>query len=120
MKKKEDPFFFHYRENLLERGVDRTLNDPPLKFTVAGKFSENRLDLGIALCSVNDPFCKRTGRIKAAGRLKAKEGSKGKYSVTVINTDGASPGHLFVNFVKNVLCKMKPKELANRFNMSLP
>lgn len=51
------------------------------RFTIAGRFQsmmENGPDgddvimLGISLCGKQDQFCKKLGRIRAAGRMKSK------------------------------------------------
>lgn len=48
------------------------------RFTVAGKFESAADDdlidiitLGVSLCSRIDQFCKKTGRVKAQGRMKS-------------------------------------------------
>jgi len=40
------------------------------RFTIAGKIEKNSLLLGAAICSVQDAFIKRKGRLKAEARLK--------------------------------------------------
>lgn len=50
------------------------------RFTVAGLIypPNGKAEIGISLCSSKDNFCKRTGRIKAVGKLKSNsnKGSK--------------------------------------------
>lgn len=39
-------------------------------FTVASEIVENNIEFGVAICSKNDNYCKKTGRILAEERLK--------------------------------------------------
>ena len=56
-----------------------------MRFTIAGVYEPN-LKLGLSLCAKNDIFCKKTGRIRAEGRVKQKrDNSKGLFVTDVIS-----------------------------------
>lgn len=60
--------------------VDRWWSEK-VRRTIALKYNSEakHVEVGVAICSPNDQFCKRTGRVKASGRLLGK--SKSHYYV---------------------------------------
>lgn len=60
--------------------------------TIAIKIPEsgNIISAGFARCHVNDPFCKRTGRVKAMGRLQSKSPAleQFRFSIVAKNIEG--------------------------------
>jgi hypothetical protein len=54
--KMQKPLFFH----------GKTTDN--IRFTVAGLFDDNNLNLGVAICSKKNAFVKKVGRAKAEGR----------------------------------------------------
>jgi hypothetical protein len=54
-----------------------------VRFTIAGRFEGEEIVMGIALCSKNDQFCKKLGRVKATGRSYAKRGRPGMYTINL-------------------------------------
>lgn len=92
------------------------------RFTIAGKFESKNgllkkkvvLNLGLAMCSKNDLFVKKVGRVKAEGRLKS---NSGKLTLLVKNkfTDKTASG-TFINLVKDYSL-LKSKKLQKKFNL---
>lgn len=85
------------------------------RFTVAGVFdksSKGDLIFGLALCSENDQFVKKTGRHKAAGRIFA-ESCKG---CCIVETPVEKGKEIFT-FINNakVFNTMTVKELQKVF-----
>lgn len=66
--------FSHIREEelFLEHGIAKTRVDGKGGATIAYEaLGNNEFIVAVSKCHHNDNFCKRTGRIKAAGRLKS-------------------------------------------------
>ena len=53
------------------------------RFTVAGRFVEDTLHLGVSVCSKKDQFRKKLGRVRAQGRLDCQCNHKGKKTVSL-------------------------------------
>lgn len=87
------------------------------RFTVAGIFDStinDNLLLGLALCSKNDQFVKKTGRHKAAGRIFA-DSCRGCYLVETPVEKGKEI-FTFINNAK-VFNTMTVKKLQKLFNL---
>ena len=76
------------------------------RYTIAGAYDSNGLKLGFAICSEKDQFCKKTGRIKAKGKLLSASDFGNDY-------EGMSPeeGHEAREFVAH--CAMLVDSEAN-------
>lgn len=79
------------------------------RFTIAGQYystmengQNDIIRLGASLCSEEDMFIKRIGRMKAKGRISAK-GPKGKSYVNLLHLNGTIEGNeinIFIEAVK--------------------
>lgn len=53
------------------------------RFTVAGRYDDDVLRLGISVCSKKDQFRKKLGRARSQGRLDCNCDSKGKRTIAL-------------------------------------
>jgi hypothetical protein len=61
------------------------LNDDT-RYTVAGEIYGEDLHLGFSICSKRDQFCKKTGRVKATGKMMSKS-FKGRHLISLYGSD---------------------------------
>lgn len=76
--------------------------------TVAFKQTEGGVSYSIARCNVADNFCKKTGRIKAIGRL---EGGISRY--LAIDTESLNPGQV-ADLVLDQACQITDEVIEER------
>jgi len=98
---KQQPYYFH--------GVSQDGS----RFTVAGQYEDEKLIVGIALCSKKDQFVKKLGRIKSYGRVLSKNGH-GKLIAQRTDESLSEPIGAFVNGAVD-LQKLTSEELKKAF-----
>jgi len=88
-----------------------------LRFTIAGNF-DPELRLGLSLCAKGDKFCKKTGRIKAEGRMKQtiRNVSRGLLIVPE-TTDPKETIRKFIDVVSAQFEGQSKKSLQSTFNL---
>jgi len=101
------------------------------RFTIAGRFDsaadDNLVDiitLGASLCSRMDQFCKKTGRVKAQGRMKSS-GVHGKDYHSLYAGNTFQPKNYFVGQETKVFLEtvmpiegLTREELMKRFRLN--
>lgn len=88
-----------------------------MRFTIAGKFEKDNLILGLSLCSDKDNFCKKTGRIKAEGRMNQKQKNASGTCIIKCVSQQNEEIKTFIKVVSEKFNCLTKKELKQQFNI---
>lgn len=86
------------------------------RYTIAGTYVDNVLQLGLSFCNPKDAFVKQIGRVKSSGRLRSKNSSKGVYTFGNVIMEQGSEIKYFIKTCQT-FSRLTPRSFRKLFNL---